>query len=155
MLFATTTIVVAASAARHDEVQAQTSANLLASWNDGPAKQAILDFVRDTTDPSSKSFVPLAERIATFDQDGTLWVEQPLYSQLMYCLERVPEVVRAKPELAKVAPFKTVLSGDLAEIGKLSLHEFEEIAPCAPECGTPSGQSWIRPAFHHSGRQPA
>jgi phosphoglycolate phosphatase-like HAD superfamily hydrolase len=128
MLFATTTIVVAASAARHDEVQAQTSANLLASWNDGAAKQAILDFVRDTTDPSSKSFVPLAERIATFDQDGTLWVEQPLYSQLMYCLERVPEVVRAKPELAKVAPFKTVLSGDLAEIGKLSLHEFEEIA---------------------------
>src|SRR4051812_18162677 len=106
MLFAATTIVLATSAAEHDEVQAQTSASPLASWSEGPAKQAILDFVRDTTEPSSKNFVAAEDRVATFDQDGTLWVEQPLYSQLMYCLERVPDVVKAKPELAKVAPFK-------------------------------------------------
>ena len=53
--------------------------------------------------------MPPAERIATFDQDGTLWVEHPIYTQVMYCLDRVPALVKAKPELAKVEPFKTVL----------------------------------------------
>src|SRR5215470_9859087 len=61
--------------------QAQTSGGSpLASWNDGPAKQAILDFVRATTDQASPKFVPPEQRIATFDQDGTLWVEHPIYS---------------------------------------------------------------------------
>jgi phosphoglycolate phosphatase-like HAD superfamily hydrolase len=106
---------------------AQSATAVLPSWNDGPAKQAILDFVRDTTDSSSKNFVPTADRIATFDQDGTLWVEQPLYSQLVYCLDRVPAVVKAKPELAKVEPFKTVLSGDVGAIAKFSLHDLEVI----------------------------
>ena len=105
--------------------QAQTAP--LSSWNDGPAKQAILDFVRVTTDQASPSFVPPAERIATFDQDGTLWVEHPMYSQVIYCLDRVPAVVKAKPELAKAALFKTVLSGNREAIAKLSLHELEEI----------------------------
>src|SRR5205809_5775802 len=81
----------------------------LSSWNDGPAKQAILEFVKATTTQGSPQFVPPEERIATFDQDGTLWVEHPMYSQVMYCLERVPALVKAKPELAKVAPFSTVL----------------------------------------------
>src|ERR1700756_936257 len=58
----------------------------LGSWNEGPAKQAILDFVRSTTNQASSKFVPPEQRIATFDQDGTLWVEHPLYSQLVYCL---------------------------------------------------------------------
>ena len=62
----------------------------LPSWNDGPAKQAIVEFVQATTTQGSAKFVPPAERIATFDQDGTLWVEHPMYSQVMYCLERVP-----------------------------------------------------------------
>jgi len=66
---------------------AQTDA--LPSWNDGPAKKAIVEFVRSTTDKASPKFVPPEERIATFDQDGTLWVEQPKYAQVVYCLERV------------------------------------------------------------------
>jgi hypothetical protein len=66
--------------------QAQSSTPL-ASWNDGPAKRAILDFVRVTTDPSSKDFVPPQERIAEFDQDGTLWVEHPVYTQIVFCLD--------------------------------------------------------------------
>jgi hypothetical protein len=82
--------------------QTDTQADPLPSWNDGPAKQAIVAFVKETTDQASPKFVPPAERIATFDQDGTLWVEHPMYSQVMYCLERVPAVVKAKPELAKV-----------------------------------------------------
>jgi phosphoglycolate phosphatase-like HAD superfamily hydrolase len=104
------------------------SAAPLPSWNDGPAKQAILDFIRVTTDPASKDFVPPEERIATFDQDGTLWISHPIYTQLVYCLDRVPVVVKAKPELAHVEPFKTVLTGDFEKIGKLSLHDFEKIA---------------------------
>ena len=65
--------------------------------------------------------MPLAERIATFDQDGTLWVEHPIYTQLVYCFDRVPALVKAKPELAKVEPFRTVLTGDREAIAKLGL----------------------------------
>src|SRR5262245_1736915 len=65
--------------------QAQTDA--LPSWNDGPAKQAIVAFVQATTDQSSSQFVPPEARVATFDQDGTLWVEHPIYTQVLYCLE--------------------------------------------------------------------
>ncbi|MGA8319268.1 MAG: HAD family hydrolase [Xanthobacteraceae bacterium] len=103
-------------------------ADPLASWNEGPSKQAILDFVRATTDPASPKLVPPEERIATFDQDGTLWVEHPVYSQLIYCFDRVPAVVKAKPSLAKVEPFRTALSGDREAIAKLPLRGLEEIA---------------------------
>jgi len=99
----------------------------LASWNDGAAKQAIVEFVRVTTDSASDAFVPAEERIAVFDQDGTLWVEQPMYAQVMYVLSRVPAVVAAKPSLAKVEPYKTVLSGDPAKIAKLSLKDLETL----------------------------
>ncbi len=104
------------------------SALPLPSWNDGPARQGILDFIRATTDSSSKDFVPPEERIATFDQDGTLWVEHPVYTQLVYVLDRVPAVVKEKPELADVEPFRTVLTGDFDKIARLSLHDFEAIA---------------------------
>jgi phosphoglycolate phosphatase-like HAD superfamily hydrolase len=108
--------------------QAQVTAGApLASWNDGPAKQAIIDFVRATTDQGSPKFVPPEERVATFDQDGTLWVEHPIYSQVVYCLDRVSAVVEQKPELGKIEPFRTVLSGNRVAIAKLSLHDLEAI----------------------------
>src|SRR6266516_4931870 len=91
----------------------------LPSWNDGAAKQAIVDFVKATTETGGANFVAPEERIATFDQDGTLWVEHPIYTQVMYCLEKVPALVKAKPELSKVAPFSTVLEllhGDRAAV---------------------------------------
>src|ERR1700756_1695696 len=84
----------------------------LPSWNDGEAKQAIFDFVRATTDQGSPKFVPREDRIATFDQDGTRWVEHPMYTQVVYCLERVPALMVQKPELKNREPFKTVLSGN-------------------------------------------
>jgi phosphoglycolate phosphatase-like HAD superfamily hydrolase len=99
----------------------------LPSWNDGAPKKAILDFVHATTDQGSSKFVPEPERIATFDQDGTLWVEHPMYTQVVYCLERVPAVVKAKPELANVEPFKTVLSGDREAIAKLPTSDLYKI----------------------------
>jgi phosphoserine phosphatase len=106
------------------------AADPMASWNDGAAKQAIVEFVKATTTQGSPQFVPLEERIATFDQDGTLWVEHPMYAQVMYCLERVPALVKAKPELANVAPFNTVLEllhGDRAAMEKLTLPDLEKI----------------------------
>lgn len=105
---------------------AQTS-DPLPSWNSGAARQSILDFVRATTDPTSPQFVPVEERIATFDQDGTLWVEQPFPTQGIYCLDRVPALVAAKPELKDVEPFKTVLSGDRAAIAKLPMKDLETL----------------------------
>jgi phosphoglycolate phosphatase-like HAD superfamily hydrolase len=107
--------------------EAQPAADILPSWNDGPAKQAIVDFIHVTTDSASPNFVPPAERIATFDQDGTLWVEHPMYSQVIYCLDRVPTLVKARPELAKVPAFKTLLSGNRAAMAKLSLPELEAV----------------------------
>jgi phosphoserine phosphatase len=104
-----------------------TQGGSLDSWNEGPAKQAILDFVRATTDQASSKFVPPEERIATFDQDGTLWVEHPIYSQVAYCLDRVPAVVEKDPKLKNIEPFKTVLSGNREAIAKLSLHDLEKI----------------------------
>ena len=110
---------------------ADAQANPLPSWNDGPAKQAILDFVKETTDQSSPSFVKPEERIATFDQDGTLWVEHPMYTQIVYCFDRVPAVVKAKPGLAEAEPFKTVLTGDLEAIAKLPMDDLTKIVAAA------------------------
>jgi phosphoglycolate phosphatase-like HAD superfamily hydrolase len=113
----------------HTSAAAQTATTEapLPSWNDGPAKQAIIDFVRATTERSSPNYVPPEERIATFDQDGTLWVEQPMYTQIIYCLDRVPAVVAKRPELKNVEPFKTVLSGNREAIAKLPMHDLEKV----------------------------
>src|SRR5262249_41354490 len=97
----------------------------LPSWNEGSAKQAILEFVRVSTDKADSKYVAPEERIAVFDQDGTTWVEHPMYTQVMYCLDRVPDLVAQKPELKNVEPFRTVLSGDHAAIAKLSMPDLE------------------------------
>src|SRR5215813_608718 len=107
--------------------QALAQTDPLPSWNEGAAKQAIVMFVEATTTQGSPKFVPPAERIATFDQDGTLWVEHPMYSQIVYCFDRVPAVVKAKPELANVEPFKTVMSGNREAIAKLSMDDLFKI----------------------------
>jgi phosphoglycolate phosphatase-like HAD superfamily hydrolase len=116
-----TTFLLGAAASVSVAGAASAQSDPLPSWNDGPAKQAIVKFVHATTDAASPNFVPLAERIATFDQDGTLWVEHPIYTQLVYCFDRVPDLVKAKPELANVEPFRTVLTGDREAIAKLGL----------------------------------
>jgi phosphoglycolate phosphatase-like HAD superfamily hydrolase len=116
---------------RNTGASAQDAESPLASWNEGRAKQAILDFVRATTDQASSKFVPATERIAVFDQDGTLWVEHPMYTFMTYCFERVPIVVKAKPALKEVEPFKTVLSGNRDEIAKLTTPDLEKILAAA------------------------
>jgi len=109
-------------------IGARAQTDPLPSWGDGPAKKAIVDLVKTTTDKASPHFVPPEARIATFDQDGTTWVEHPIYTQVVYCLELVPTVVKTRPELKNVEPFKTVLSGDREAIAKLSMKDLEKIA---------------------------
>jgi phosphoglycolate phosphatase-like HAD superfamily hydrolase len=86
----------------------------LSSWNDGPAKKAIVDFVTRVTTPGGKDFVPEPERIATFDNDGTLWVEQPLYTQFVFAIDRVRVLAPAHPEWKEKEPFASLLKGDVA-----------------------------------------
>jgi len=99
----------------------------LPSWNDGPARRAILAFVRDTTDPASPAFVRPEERLATFDQDGTLWVEQPAYAQLAFALARVVELAPNHPEWKTKAPFAAVLRGDREAMARFSRKDLEAI----------------------------
>ena len=144
-------VLLVASLAVGTQALAQTDP--LPSWNDGAAKKAIVEFVQTTTTEGTATFVPPRERIATFDQDGTLWVEHPMYAQVMYCLERVPAVVQAKPELANVEPFKTVLSGNREAIAKLPKKELEEILAATltgmtVDAFTAEVKQWIETAKH-------
>lgn len=137
----------------------RAQADPLPSWNAGPAKTAIVEFVRTTTNKDSPEFIPTAERIVTFDQDGTLWVEHPMYSQVMYCLDQVPAVVKLKPELKNVEPFKTVLSGDHAAIAKLAKPDLEKIL-AATLTGMTTDEfqtnvkSWLAEAKHPRFKRP-
>ena len=85
----------------------------LPSWRDGKAKQSIVDFVAKVTKEGSPNFVPVAERIATFDNDGTLWAEQPMYFQLAFALDRVKVLAPQHPEWNDKEPFASLLKGDL------------------------------------------
>jgi hypothetical protein len=99
---------------------AAQSTDPLPSWNEGPARQAIVEFVEAVTTDGGAEFVPTADRIATFDQDGTLWVEHPLYSQAMFALDRVVELAPKHPEWKSKEPFKAVLTGDHEAMAKFS-----------------------------------
>lgn len=89
------------------------ASDALPSWNEGKAKQAIIDFVEKVTTTGSKDFVPPSERIATFDNDGTLWAEQPMYFQLFFALDRVKALAPKHPEWKTKEPFASLLKGDV------------------------------------------
>jgi hypothetical protein len=89
------------------------AADPLPSWNDGKAKQSITDFVAKVTKAGSPDFVPPAERIATFDNDGTLWCEQPMPAQFYFALDRVKALAPQHPEWKEQEPFASLLKGDL------------------------------------------
>ena len=85
----------------------------LPSWNEGPAKKSILEFVAAVTNEGGKDYVKPAERIAVFDNDGTLWVEQPIYTQVTFIFDRVKELAPQHPEWKTTQPFKALLEGDM------------------------------------------
>lgn len=125
----------------------------LPSWNDGPAKQAILDFVSRVTQEGGPDFVAPEARIATFDNDGTLWAEQPMYFQLAFVLDRVRALAPEHPEWKETAPFSAVLSGDQAALAKLGHDDIVQLL-AATHSGMTSeefaGQagSWLATARH-------
>jgi hypothetical protein len=89
----------------------QNATDPLPSWNDGGPKQAILQFVKDATAEGNATFVPKEQRIATFDNDGTLWVEQPIYTQFAFMLDRVRALAPEHPEWRTQQPFQAILNG--------------------------------------------
>jgi phosphoglycolate phosphatase-like HAD superfamily hydrolase len=107
-------------------VAAPAAAQPLSSWNDGSARRQILDFVRAVTDTKSPSYLPPADRIAAFDQDGTLWVEQPLYVQAMFALDRVRVLARDRPEWIDREPFASVRGGDLPALARFDEKDWTE-----------------------------
>lgn len=139
-------LLIAASAAT-----AQTDP--LVARNDGPAKQSILSFVKAVTDKSGATYVAPQDRVATFDQDGTLWVEQPLYAQAMFALDRVRELAPAHPEWKQEAPFSSVLADDRAAIAKFDEADWEAIvaathAGMSTEAFLDVVQQWLATAQH-------
>jgi len=151
ILLGTTTTLAAFSP--YARAQAQTT-DPLPSWNDGPAKHAILDFVRIAT-----SQIASEDRIATFDQDGTLWVEHPVYTQAMFALERVHTLAPQHPEWRTYEPFKTVLANDEAAIAKFSERGWAEIL-FATHAGMSQAEflqivtEWLATAKHPRFRRP-
>ncbi len=131
----------------------------LPSWNDGAAKEAITSFVASIIDRSSAMYVEPSERIAVFDNDGTLWAEQPLYFQLLFALDRVRDMAAEHPEWREQQPFKAILEDDREKLGRMSLHDITQIV-MATHAGMTvdefSGQvaDWLATARHPRFDQP-
>ena len=99
----------------------------LPSWNDGPTKEAVTDFVKAVTDSTSPDFVEPEERVAVFDNDGTLWSERPVYFQLFFVMDRVRELAADHPEWKTGQPFKAALEGDIKTLAASSKKELLEL----------------------------
>ena len=123
-LIRSTFALLAIALAGHAAAQGQDP---LPSWNDGKAKQSIVEFVAKVTREGSSDFVPVAERIATFDNDGTLWAEQPIYFQLLFAIERAKELAPQHPEWKTREPFASLLKGDMKTALTGGEHAFLEI----------------------------
>ena len=129
------------------------AADPLPSWNDGKAKQSIIQFVEDVTREGSPDFLPKAQRIAAFDNDGTLWVEQPMYVQMVFALDRLRELLPMHPEWREQQPFKAALDGDVKTLLKDGYRSVEEIigvthAGMTPEEFEQIVKSWLATAQH-------
>ena len=106
---------------------AVTKSDPLPSWNEGSTKTAIINYVTDVTNSESKNFIDIENRIATFDNDGNLWSEQPLYFQLFFIIDRIKAMAVDHPEWKNQQPFKAVLENDMEELKKQGLHGLVEL----------------------------
>lgn len=125
----------------------------LPNWNEGKTKNAILSFVSDVTNKQSENFIPIKDRIATFDNDGNLWAEQPLYFQLFFAIDRVKAMAGDHPEWKEKQPFKAVLEDDMKELAKQGEHGLLQLV-MATHSGNTTDQfdfdvkRWIATAKH-------
>jgi hypothetical protein len=147
LVLASTTLFVGACATSPAGPEA------LASWNDGAARQAIVRFVEEVVHAGGPNYVPPAERIAVFDNDGTLWSEQPMYVQLAFILDRVKALAPEHPEWKDQEPFRSVLAGDLAGLAKSGEKGLLEVV-CATHAGNSTEEfervvrAWLASARH-------
>ena len=130
-----------------------TLADMLPSWRDTATRRAIVDFVEATTTPTSPQYVPPAERIAVFDNDGTLWSEQPAYFQLLFAVDRVRALAPQHPEWKDEEPFKSVLAGDMAAVAAGGEHAILELVMATHADNTAEEfeaivKDWIATARH-------
>jgi phosphoglycolate phosphatase-like HAD superfamily hydrolase len=139
--------------------QAAGTTDPLRLWNNGPARQAILEFVQAVTDKSKSTYVLPEDRIATFDQDGTLWVEHPLYAQAMFALDRVRILAPSHPTWKDSQPFSAILAEDQAAIAKFTEHDWTEII-AATHAGMSTAEflsivtKWLATARHPVFKRP-
>lgn len=125
----------------------------LPSWNEGRSKQAILQFINDTTTPGSRDFIPLDDRIAVFDQDGTLWVEQPLYTQFFFAIDAIKDLASKNPEWEKSEPYQAILESNLDKIKNFTIQDIEKIIAVSHANMTvkefqENVSSWLSKAIH-------
>ena len=125
----------------------------LPSWNDGPVKRSILDFIARTTTPGGPDWVPVPERIACFDNDGTLWTEQPVYFQVAFAFDRIKALAARHPEWRTQEPFRSVLADDRAALAALGLKAIVEVIEAAhsgmtTEEFTRTVVDWLETARH-------
>jgi phosphoglycolate phosphatase-like HAD superfamily hydrolase len=138
---------------------AAAAAEPLASWNDGPAKQGIVTFVAAVTQKGGKDFVPEPERIAVFDNDGTLWSEQPIYVQFVFMLDQLKAVAPKHPEWKSNAAFNALMAQDkkaLAELGQKPILELLAVANSGMTVGEydQSIRTWLKSARHPQLKRP-
>lgn len=125
----------------------------LPSWADGPARTAIIDFVQAVTEEEGADYVPPAERIATFDNDGTLWVEYPLYTQFLFTFDRVKELAPDHLEWQTTQPFKAVLEEDLAGVAATGVQGLMDLvmathAGMTAETFSEQAHEWLTTTLH-------
>jgi hypothetical protein len=132
----------------------QSTTAPLPSWNNGPTRQSILDFVADVTAEGRPSFVPVPERIAVFDNDGTLWCEQPMPVEGFFALDRVRELAEKKPALCKQDPFKAVIEHDQAALAKLGRRGIVELLGATHSGMTPAEFDQIAKRWFAAARHP-
>lgn len=155
----TALLTSAAGAIAFSRFPALAQGDPLPSWNDGKAKQSILDFVAAVTREGSPDFVPAPQRVATFDNDGTLWVEQPMYTQLAFALDRVKALAPMHPEWANQQPFKAVLDGDMKALAAAGEHGLVELVMVSHSGMTTAEferivKDWISTARHPRFKRP-
>jgi len=133
--------------------ESNKSNNPLPSWNDVASKNAIISYVNDVTDKASENFIPVKDRIATFDNDGNLWAEQPAYFQLFFAIDQVKSLAANHPEWTNTEPFKSVLEDDMESLLQQGEHGLLKIV-MATHAGTTTDEfdadvkKWIQTAKH-------
>lgn len=131
----------------------------LPSWNEGQAKQAIVQFIKDTITPGSKDYINPEDRIAVFDQDGTLWVEQPIYTQFLFAIDTIQSLASKNPEWKYQEPYQSLVEGNLEKIKNLTIRDIEKMivlshAHMTVEEFDDHVHSWLSQALHPRFKKP-